>query len=191
MSLSSAKMALQLALDDAKQKPRTLLIVTGQGKHSTGEPLLKEGVASMLDKLQLHARAVAGGFYVQTWRGKRPKKILILMADRTDSFAGTTLTQITQPLCKWLLMIIVKCRFVVIYTLLYFIVVSSIQANHWQISNMCCTLLQDDISSDLNIFQQPHTTAQILFIGAGKFFGFTNDVETPSQHAVFSGSTRK
>ena len=74
MSLPSAKMALQLALDDAKEKPRTLLIVTGQGKHSTGEPLLKEGVASMLDRLQLHARAVAGGFYVQTWRGKRPKK---------------------------------------------------------------------------------------------------------------------
>eukprot|EP00434_Breviolum_minutum_P026606 symbB.v1.2.023518.t1/scaffold2156.1/size87696/2 len=61
MSASSAKMALQEALDDAKRKPRTLLIVTGRGKHSEAEPTLKRDVASMLDKLPFASRAVEGG----------------------------------------------------------------------------------------------------------------------------------
>eukprot|EP00913_Durusdinium_trenchii_P001378 g1275.t1 len=73
MSLSAAEEAVQLALDDAERKPRTLLIVTGKGKHSDGAPILKEGVASMLEKLQLRVRAsvLQDGFYVQAWRGKR------------------------------------------------------------------------------------------------------------------------
>lgn len=73
MSLSNAQSALAFALEDAKQNPRTLLIVTGQGKHSK-EPTLKAGVASMLDQLPFRARETRDGFYVQTWRAKDPKR---------------------------------------------------------------------------------------------------------------------
>ncbi|CAJ1361538.1 unnamed protein product, partial [Effrenium voratum] len=62
MSLSSAKKAVRLALDD--QTERVLLIVTGQGKHSSEKAVLKEGVASMLKQLHCRVRATEGGFYV-------------------------------------------------------------------------------------------------------------------------------
>ena len=56
---------------------------TGQGKHSDGDPVLKEGVAQMLARLPFRSRETLGGFYVRAWKDKlnkgappkpRPKK---------------------------------------------------------------------------------------------------------------------
>ena len=70
MSLSTAAKALRVALEDVNNKPRTLLVVTGQGHHSVGEPVLKAGVASMLHELQLKMRPTQDGFFVRARRKK-------------------------------------------------------------------------------------------------------------------------
>ena len=59
-----SRQALRVALEDVNNKPRTLLVVTGQGLHSSGEPVLKAGVASMLQELQLKMRPTRDGFFV-------------------------------------------------------------------------------------------------------------------------------